>query len=94
LGILQSARIMTNDEFMRLISNVRFGVAMGFVENISFDEINRLIIEAQPATLMLYSGKKFTPDERHAYRARTVNEVFKNKKDKADDCDVGTDTEQ
>jgi len=94
LGILQNARIMTNDEFMRLISNVRFGVAMGLIENISYDEINKLIIEAQPATLMLKSGKKFTPNERHIMRAQIVNDIFKNKKNKADDHNGGITTEQ
>jgi protein arginine kinase len=84
LAILQSARIMTNDEFMRLISNVRFGVAAGLIENVNYDVINRLIIEAQPATLMLSSGKKLTPNERHVLRAQMVHNIVKNE-NKADD---------
>ncbi len=78
LGILQSARIMTNDEFMHLISNVRFGVSVGLVKDIGYDKINRLIIEVQPATLMLSSGKKLTVSERHSLRAQRVSNVFKN----------------
>lgn len=77
LGLFSSALMMTNDEFMRLISNVRFGVSVGLVKNIGYDAINRLIIEVQPATLMRSSGKKFTASERHRLRAQRVSEIFK-----------------
>jgi protein arginine kinase len=76
LGILQSARVMTNDEFMHLISNVRFGISVNLVKDIGYDEINRLIIEMQPATLMLSVGKKLTASERHTLRAKKVSDVF------------------
>jgi protein arginine kinase len=94
MGILQSARLMTNDEFMHLISNIRFGIAVGLIENISYDQIDRLIIEAQPATLMIFSGKKLTPNDRHILRAQIIHDVFKNKIDKADDNYGGTNTQQ
>lgn len=89
MGILQSAKLMTNEEFMGLISNVRFGVAQGFFEKISYSTINKLIIVAQPATLALYSGKKLTANERHLLRAQTVQNLLK-----ADDLYGATDTEQ
>lgn len=84
LGILQNARVLTNDEFMRLISNVRFGVSVGLIQNIGYNDISRLIIEMQPATLMLLSGKKLTPNDRHILRAQFVNGILKNKESKAD----------
>jgi protein arginine kinase len=77
LGIFSSALMMTNDEFMSLISNVRLGVSIGLVKNVNYDEINRLIIEVHPATLMLSNGKKFTASERHRLRAQKVGELFK-----------------
>lgn len=76
LGILKSARILTNEEFMDFISNVRFGISVGLVENIDYGEINSLIIEMQPATLMLSCGGKLTVSERHRLRAQKVSEVF------------------
>jgi len=84
LGILQNARVLTNDEFMRLISNVRFGVSVGLIQNIGYNDISRLIIKVQPATLMLLSGKKLTPNDRHILRAQIVNGILKNKESKAD----------
>lgn len=76
LAILQSARMMANDEFMQLISNVRFGVATGMIRPIDYGEINRLAIQVQPATLMFYSGKKLTPDERRSLRAEKVRDFL------------------
>ncbi len=85
LGILQSAKIMTNDEFMHLISNVRFGISVGLISNIGYDEIDKLIIEMQPATLMLLSGKQITVNERHVLRAQIINGILKNQTDGAED---------
>ncbi len=71
-GILQYARLLSNHESMKLLSQVRFGVEAGLFENIDFDTINRLFIEIQPATLMKNIGKKLTPAERDRIRAELV----------------------
>jgi protein arginine kinase len=76
LGILKSARMMTNEEFMCLISNIRFGISAGLVEKMDYSAINNLLVEMQPATLVLSSGKKLTVSERHRLRAKKVSEVF------------------
>lgn len=77
MGILQNARILTNDEFMKLISNVRLGIGMGVIKDVSFDTINALTIEAQPATLMKEAGKILTPAERDERRAQLVKEKLR-----------------
>lgn len=87
LAILQSARVLTNAEFMGLISNVRFGISVGLVSHLDYTMIDRLIIQAQPATLVLDSGKQLTLNERHALRAQVVSHSFNNKWNKAEDDD-------
>lgn len=72
MGILKSARVLSSDEFMRLISYVRMGVAAGFLSGISYDTINSLIVQVQPATMML--TKKMTAAERDALRASIVSQ--------------------
>lgn len=42
LGILQSARMLSSDEFMKLISNVRLGISTGVLTGISYETMNRL----------------------------------------------------
>lgn len=72
LGILQTARRISTDEFMKLISNVRLGVTEKMIEGISTEQIDELIIDAQPAALMMKHGKDLPPQERDAARAETV----------------------
>ena len=76
LGILRGARVLNNDEFMKLVSNVRLGISLGVIDNISYDTINALLIEAQPATLMENAGKTMQPQERDVLRAKLVQEAL------------------
>lgn len=70
-GILCSARLLSGDEFMELISLVRLGAARG-VFDIPLDRINELITCMQPATLNTGAGKTLTPMQRDAIRAEAV----------------------
>lgn len=78
-GILMYAKLVSNSECMKLLSNVRFGTAMGLFD-VDFDILNRLIIEIQPATLMKNVGKKLTPAERDHIRAELVKTALSQKK--------------
>lgn len=80
LGILQSAKMLSNEEFMNLISNVRLGVSTGVLNEIPCDVINGLIADSQPATLMKNSGHKLSSSERDKLRAELVqNRLFSKK---------------
>ena len=72
LGILRMARLLSHDEFMELISNVRAGVAVGCVEGPTLDDIGALINDVQPAVLMHKAGRDMEPAERDEVRAATV----------------------
>ena len=72
LGLLRTARLLSHDEFMALISNVRVGIAV--IEGLSLDVIGELLNDAQPATLMLHAGEDMEPLQRDALRARMVRE--------------------
>lgn len=78
-GILQYAKLLSNDECMKLLSDLRFGVEIGVFENIDFDTINHLMIEVQPATLMKNIGKKLNPHERDRIRAEVVRSALMRK---------------
>ena len=73
-GILKSAYVMSNDESNKLLSNVRFGVSLGIIKDISLDLINSLIVELQPATLMINQNKNMTPQERDIVRAKILRD--------------------
>lgn len=72
LGLLRTARLLSHDEFMTLISNVRVGIATGTLEGPSLDMVGELINDVQPATLMQRIGRELEPAARDAVRAETV----------------------
>lgn len=74
LGLLRTARLLSHDEFMALISNVRVGLATGTLEGVSLDVVGELINDAQPATLMKQEGKELDAMGRDAARARMVRQ--------------------
>lgn len=75
-GILQYAKLISNEECMQLLSNVRFGLESQILTGIDISTINRLLIEIQPATLMKNIGKKLTPQERDRIRAELVRSAL------------------
>lgn len=70
IGVLKSAKLLSSDEFMDLISLVRFGVSANLITGLSYDTINKLIIEVQPANM----GEFDSTDERDKKRAEIVKE--------------------
>lgn len=75
LGTLKYARLLSSEEFMKLISMIKLGVDEGIIENDNIKPIE-LLIEAQPFMLM----KRYTvttPKERDEARARIVRELLK-----------------
>ena len=76
-GILSSARLLSGDEFMELISLVRMGAARG-VYDLPVETANALIARMQPATLNAAAGKALTPAQRDAARANQVRTAILN----------------
>jgi protein arginine kinase len=73
LGILQNARMLSSDEFMSLVSNVRLGATMKIL-NVSLETINELINEVQPSTLTAMAGRGLDAKNRDMLRAKVVRE--------------------
>ena len=75
LGILQSARVLTCDEMMDLISLVRLGSARGIL-NIPIEKLNELLVNMQPATISAANGKHIDARQRDCLRADAVREAL------------------
>ena len=73
MGILKSARLLSCDEFMELVSLVRVGVAQNIFD-VEIERINELIAGMQPATINAAEGKDLEPSARDEVRARLVRE--------------------
>lgn len=72
LGILKTAKLISCEEAMELISNVRFGVNAGVIDSVEISTIDNLIEKIQPATMMVDKGKQLTPQERDILRAEII----------------------
>jgi protein arginine kinase len=72
LGILQSARTITSEETMHLLSILRLGINLGLIDGIEIPTINELFIHTQPAHLQKLSGAPMESSDRNAARASHI----------------------
>ena len=72
LGLLSNARIMTAEESLKLLSDVRLGVDMGTIEGISMEILNEIMLVTQPAYIQRLAGRTLSPDERDIRRAELI----------------------
>ncbi|MDD3225340.1 MAG: protein arginine kinase [Clostridium sp.] len=77
LGILKNARVMDSKECLKLLSNVRMGVEMGIINDISKNLLNNLLIDTQPATLKEIFDNKFSVGQLKIKRADYLREKLK-----------------
>ncbi len=71
-GILKSARIISSQETIELLSMVRLGSDLGMVKDIDRRTINELFIITQPAHLQKLENKKLSSNERDLKRAELI----------------------
>lgn len=74
LGILKSARIITSQETIELLSMVRLGCDLGMIKDIDRRRINELFIITQPAHLQKLENKKISAAERDLKRAEIIRD--------------------
>ena len=77
LGILKNAILITKNESIKLLSDVRFGLEMGTINGIEKRTLNKLLIEIQPNSLEKIYNSTFNSRERDFHRARLVKERLK-----------------
>ncbi|NCC87496.1 MAG: ATP--guanido phosphotransferase [Clostridia bacterium] len=74
-GILQNARILSSDELLQNISNVRIAASSGVI-NVPIEKMNELIITMQPATINASKGIRLDRQQRDAIRAEKARQIF------------------
>ena len=72
LGILRTTLVISHDEALKLLSNVRMGVMSGQITDVSTDVIDSLMTEIEPATLSVTAGKQLSAHERDIERAKLI----------------------
>lgn len=72
LALLKSAKLISSHEAMFLLSNLRMGINMGRLKEISIETINELFLLTQPAHLQINKGKVLNAEQRDILRAETL----------------------
>jgi protein arginine kinase len=75
LGILSNARVISAEESLKLLSDVRLGLSLGIIKNIDMETLNEVMVTIQPAILQKGVGSPLGPEERDIKRA----EIIRNK---------------
>jgi protein arginine kinase len=71
---ISNARIIETKEAATCISDVRLGIDLGYIKNISRSILNELLILTQPGFLQKYAGGHLRPFERDIRRASLIRE--------------------
>lgn len=73
-GILKYGRIIESQEAAGRISNVRLGIDLGIIEDVSQSVLTELMVLTQPGFLQHYAKKELTSGERDIFRATLIRE--------------------
>ncbi len=68
LGLLQYAKVMSSQEAIQLISDLRLGYDLGLINTVDHSLLNELLVLIRPGCLQLLAGKKLTNIERNLER--------------------------
>lgn len=75
LGILKFAHIISSQETMKLLSDLRLGLSLNLVfGKLDLKHINELMVMSRPAFLRKITGKDLDPIERDISRAKLIRE--------------------
>ncbi|MFS0865318.1 protein arginine kinase [Fredinandcohnia sp. 179-A 10B2 NHS] len=73
-GTLANSRIIESKEAAKCLSDVRLGIDLGYIKNISRNILNELMVLTQPGFLQSYAGGSLRPNERDIRRATLIRE--------------------
>ncbi|MCP6683528.1 protein arginine kinase [Bacillus nakamurai] len=73
-GVLSNCRMIESKETAKCLSDVRLGIDLGIIKDLSSNILNELMILTQPGFLQQYSGGALRPNERDVRRAALIRE--------------------
>jgi len=71
-GMLKVARMISSEEIMHLLSQVRMGVNLGIISDVEMKTLNELFILTLPGHLQKIEGRELTSTQRNIIRAMYV----------------------
>ena len=68
--------MISHDEALQLLSNVRLGIVSGQLEDVDIGSVDKLMTDVEPATLSVNAGKSLSPHDRDIERAKLIRSVL------------------
>lgn len=78
-GTLRYSRILTSEEALKRLSDIRLGINLGLIDELTETDVNELMLTIQPGSLQKYAGKALKPDDRDSIRAEYVRKKIDEK---------------
>lgn len=75
-GVLKNARVMSEDEALKLLSKLRLGVSIGIINDVSLQKVQELMVDISSNTLKLIKKQDFSRQEELKTRANYIREVL------------------
>ena len=75
-GILKHARLLSAEETMQFISDIRLGVDLGLLQDVPVGVLNELLVLTRPGCLQYLKGRTLSPYERDQERATLVKQYL------------------
>lgn len=71
-GVLKNARVLKEEETLKLLSKLRLGVSMKIIEEVSLEQVQELMIDTQSNSLKRIYKENLSPKEEDIKRAEYV----------------------
>lgn len=75
-GILKNSRIISDEEALKLLSEVRLGVSIKIINEINLETIQRLMVDTKENTLKTILKENFSKEEENIKRAEYIRKEF------------------
>jgi protein arginine kinase len=78
-GLLSNARIISSQEALKLLSDVKLGIELGIISNVNSQVVTELMFLTRASLIQKIIGKEVSPTERDIYRAEIIRERLQRK---------------
>ncbi len=76
LGLLQYAQLMSSQEAIQLISDLRLGYDLGLLKSVDHKLLNELLVLIRPSCLQLLAGRELSGAERNLERPAQIKSAL------------------
>ena len=79
-GILSNCKKISSNETRELLSNIKMGVDLGILDELTDLQVQKLYLYTKPANLQKYLGKQYDTYERDIKRAEVIKQILNEKR--------------